>query len=100
DRIVVCLARDKDHDGFAHALAHLRDRVVWVGLPASHLAFGRRPPWAGHESAVSDLSKLLTSGNVLAVGTALFVGEVLTVLGVPTESLFDVPGRTPASGGS
>jgi dihydrofolate synthase/folylpolyglutamate synthase len=97
DRILVCLPQDKDLAGFSRQLAPVRERVVWMTLPASHLVCGPRPAWAGSEAALDGLRGLLTSGNVLVVGTALFVGDVLGALGVSTETLFTPPSRVSPS---
>jgi dihydrofolate synthase/folylpolyglutamate synthase len=97
DLILVSLCADKDLEGFGAVLAGLRERTVFVSLPDSHLRFGAPPRWAGRHVTDKDLPALLNCGDVLAVGTALFTGAVLDVLGVPTESLLRRPAGRGAS---
>ncbi|MDR1426264.1 MAG: hypothetical protein LBJ08_00675 [Bifidobacteriaceae bacterium] len=88
DRILVSLPADKDTRGFESVLAPHRDRVVFVALANTHLVFPSQIAWAGRYATDSDLPNLLRGGDILAVGTALFTGAVLSTLNVSTETLF------------
>jgi dihydrofolate synthase/folylpolyglutamate synthase len=87
DRIVTQLPAGKDLAGFGALLAPMRERVVFAMPAASHLPMPPPPAWAGRQATEPELPELLGDGHVLAVGTALFTGAVLGVLGVDTGRL-------------
>ncbi|MDR0433331.1 MAG: hypothetical protein LBH48_08555, partial [Bifidobacteriaceae bacterium] len=84
--ILASLPEGKDLDGFGQLLAPLGRKVVWIEPTGTHLQYGPTPPWA--QPATAPLPDLLAGDRVLAVGTALFTGQVLAALDVPTASLF------------
>jgi hypothetical protein len=81
-------------DGFARALSRGAGEVVFVAMGASHLRFGAAPEWADRTVGSDGIVGELDSGNLLAIGTALFTGAVLDALEVDVTSLIDLPGRS------
>jgi dihydrofolate synthase/folylpolyglutamate synthase len=93
DRIAVSLPRDKDLAGFGRVLGGDPERVVFVTMDATHLDYPDPPAWAARHATQREIPELVTGGNVVAAGTALFTGAVLAALEVSVEVAFGTGGR-------
>jgi len=88
-RVLVSIPADKDLRGFLAALADLPSERVFVDLPETHLPYPARADWPYAWSDMTRIGSLLDAPTVLAVGTAIFVGGVVSALGVDTDRLYD-----------
>ena len=90
DRILVSLPRDKDFEGFVTELRSVAVPRIFVGL-TTHLRYPERADWPWEWVDASALPAVLSAGDTLAVGTVSFSAEVLRVLDVNADVLFEGP---------
>ncbi|MBC6460807.1 hypothetical protein HKK72_23425 [Actinomadura sp. HBU206391] len=94
DHVLVSLSDDKDLDG---VIAELRGLpVTFVRLDRPHLGFTRNVPahWTVLDERELTRAALTRFGRrLVAMGNVSFVGRMAELLDIPTERLFNPPGR-------
>jgi len=89
DTLLLSLPMDKDFEGFKTEAAGYSAAKVFINLPNVHLDYPSRSDWPWEWATTERLPELLHSrGLILAVGTALFTGEVLSALNIDADSVF------------
>jgi dihydrofolate synthase / folylpolyglutamate synthase len=88
DLVLVSLPVNKDFAGFVEELSSLGRPRYFVDMPGIHMPYPRREDWPWQWITIEGAPELLPGGNVLAVGTALFSGAILSALGVNTDEVF------------
>ena len=84
DTVLVCLPDGKDVTGVLNALRG--HHVIPLRSDAPHLSFDT---WPTALPSLAELDSSVFGQRVLALGTVSFIGEVLDLLDVDTETAFD-----------